>query len=302
MLNANQVTNFHKQGFLKMPGLLASDELAQLRQVADRLQNDAIAKLDTPGYLDAVGRESKHWIEHPEDHYVYREKPDGTLGFHRVERMFTQDPVFVRTAMNPTLLTHVWQVLQRPFWPRGGSLVVKLPHEGAEVRWHQDIPYLYWSTGGHPGRGRPTTHPVPNFTTDIYLDDSTQDNGCLWAIPGTHTNGTVDVDQMLADHGDFHLPGAVPLEARAGDVMFHHVAAVHGSPENHAPSRRRTFYVHYMSDETVQDAYSDWPDLMTPDEAVAFWGAALAERQAEAAADADGLRFEATLVGLQPAE
>lgn len=183
--------------------------------------------------------------------------------------------------------------------PRGGSLVVKLPHEGAEVRWHQDIPYLYWSSGGHPSRGRPETHPIPNFTTDIYLDDSTQENGCLWAIPGTHTRGTIDVDKMLADHGDFHLPGAVPLEARAGDVMFHHVAVVHGSPENYAPSRRRTFYVHYLCDETVHDAYSDWPDLMSPQEAVSFWGAALAQRQPERGAS-DALRFEATPEGLRP--
>jgi phytanoyl-CoA hydroxylase len=298
MLTTDHVQTFHDNGFLHMPQLLAGSELERLRAAADRLQADAIRKLAQPGYLDGVSRESKHWIEHPADHYVYREKSDGTLGFHRIERMYTQDPAFVRAAMHPGLLHHAWQVLERPFWPRGGSLVVKLPHEGAEVRWHQDIPYLYWSTGGHPGKGRPTTHPIPNFTTDIYLDDSTADNGCLWAIPGTHKDGTIDVDKLVAASDTFQLPGAVPLAAKAGDVMFHHVAVIHGSPENYAPSQRRTFYVHYMTNETVQDAYSDWPDLMSPDEAMSFWGTALRERLSEPDAG-DYPHFEATPEGIR---
>ncbi len=300
MLSQNELRTFDQQGLLHMPGLLAGAELAALQQATDRLQADALAKLEQPAYLETVKRESRHWIEHPQDHYVFRETPGGRITFHRVERMFTQGPLFVQTAVNSRLLTHAWQVLQRPFWPRGGSLVVKLPHEGAEVRWHQDIPYLYWSSGGHTSQGRPATHPIPNFTTDIYLDPSTEDNGCLWAIPGTHTEGTVDVDKMVAEHG-FQLPGAVPLTAAPGDVMFHHVAVVHGSPENRAPSRRRTFYIHYLCDETVQDAYGDWPDLMPPDEAQAFWGAALRERQAQQKDNEGVLAFKVTPAGFMPA-
>lgn len=302
MLNAEQVQSFHDDGFLHMPSLLAREELTALSDTVDRLIHDAMSKLDDPAYLKAASRESKHWIEHPTEHYVYREKANGQLGFHRIERMFTQDPLFVRAAVNPRLLENVWQVLQKPFWPRGGSLVVKLPHEGAEVRWHQDIPYLFWSSGGHTSKGRPETHPIPNFTTDIYLDPSTEDNGCLFAIPGTHKNGTLDVDKMVAEHG-FMLPGSIPLAAQPGDVMFHHVAVLHGSPENHAPTRRRTFYVHYLCDETVADAYSDWPDLMSPEEALSFWGRALETRANEKAAiDKDCRPFKATREGFCPAD
>lgn len=297
MATMTQTQEFMEQGFVKMPGLLPPDELRRVQAAADRLIADAIAKLAEPGYADPLKRESKNWIEHPQTHYVYREKPDGALSFHRIERMFTQDEAFVSLAMSGRLLERVWSVLERPFWPRGGSLVVKRPHEGAEVRWHQDIPYLYWSSGGHPGKGRPTTHPIPNFTTDIYLDASTTQNGCLYAIPGTHKAGTVDVDQMVAQHG-FILPGAIPLTAQPGDVMFHHVAVVHGSPENRAPEQRRTFYIHYQCNETTQDAYADWPDLMSPAEAEAFWGPALARRQA--AGDESAGRFAVTPDGLRP--
>lgn len=299
MLTPLQVESFHQDGFLHMPQLVPGPELLTLQNVSDRLEAAAISRLRQPGYFDRIKRESKAWIEHPEEHFVYREKPDGSLSFHRIERMFTQDDVFVQMAVNPRLLQNVWAVLQRPFWPRGGSLVVKLPYEGAEVRWHQDIPYLFWSTGGHTSKGRKTTHPIPNFTTDIYLDAATKDNGCLWAIPGTHKNGTIDVDKMVAEHG-WYLPGSIALEAQPGDVMFHHVAVLHGSPENHAPTRRRTFYIHYLNDETVQDAYSDWPDLMAPEEALAFWGGALAKRHARRGTEGC-TKFMATRAGFVPA-
>jgi len=189
--------------------------------------------------------------------------------------------------------------LERPFWPRAGNIVAKLPHEGAAVRWHQDIPYLYWSTGGHPSEGRPTTHPIPNFTTDIYLEPSNAENGCLYAIPGSHRNGTVDVDKLLAEQGG-RLKDAVPLELEPGDVMFHHVALVHGSPENRSPSQRRTFYVHYLTDETVADAYADWSDLKTPKENQNFWSRAITERRAHTPDSPDWLSFQTTPNGLTP--
>jgi phytanoyl-CoA hydroxylase len=301
MLTPEEVRFFHDNGYLIMRGLLPERDILALRAAVDRLQTDAIDKLRQPGYLSHAKHLNKDWIEHEIDHYVYRQKPDGSYSFHRIERGYTQDPIFAQTAMSPRLLTPAWQVLERPFWPRAGNVVVKLPHEGAEVRWHQDIPYLYWSSGGHPGKGRSTTHPIPNFNTDIYLESSTRDNGCLWAIPGSHRSGTVDVDRMVAEQG-WYLKDAVPLELEPGDVMFHHVALVHGSPENRSPVLRRTFYIHYLTDETVRDAYADWPDLKSPDESQAFWGEAMAARRAAVGEENGGdMRFRITPEGIRPA-
>lgn len=300
MLTQEQVRFFHDNGYLIMRGLLPQRDIQALRQSVDRLQQDAIAKIHQSGYFDDCKHLSKDWIEHNVDHYVYRRKPDGAYSFHRIERGYTQDPIFAQVAMSPRLLTPAWQVIERPFWPRAGNVVVKLPHEGAEVRWHQDIPYLYWSTGGHPGKGRPATHPIPNFNTDIYLEPSNRENGCLWAIPGSHLNGTVDVDAMVAKDG-WYLKGAVPLDLEPGDVMFHHVALVHGSPENRSPQLRRTFYVHYLNDETVRDAYADWPDLKTPEENQEFWSRAMEARRVIAGEeDGDTLQFSITPDGLRP--
>ncbi len=295
-LSDEQVRFFHDNGYFIMRGFIARDEIDALRGATDELQRQAIAKLQQPGYLDAAKRLNGDWIEHPDDHFVYREKPDGAISFHRIERMFTRQEVFRSFAMHPRLLGAAWRLIDRPFWPRAGSLVVKLPHEGAAVRWHQDIPYLYWSSGGHPGKGRSTTHEVPNFTTDIYLEESNRSNGCLYAVPGTHADGTRDVDRMVAENGGEMPAGAVPLELKPGDIMFHHTALVHGSPENHSPSLRRTYYIHYMADATVEDAYSDWPDLLDPDENIERWSDAMQAR----AKRGESLPFTATREGLRP--
>jgi ectoine hydroxylase-related dioxygenase (phytanoyl-CoA dioxygenase family) len=296
MLTDDQVQFFHDNGYLIMRGLISQRDIAAMRAAVDELQADAIRRLSQPEFVAALASESPDWIEHPDIHYVYRRKPDSELSFFRIERMYTRQPVFKQFAMSRALLENAWQILGRPFWPRAGSLVVKLPHEGAAIRWHQDIPYLYWSSGGHRSKGRPTTHPVPNFTTDIYLESSNESNGCLYALPGSHKNGTVDVDKLVAEHG-FNLPGAVPLELEPGDAMFHHTAVVHGSPENHSAGLRRTFYIHYLSDETVHDAYSDWPDLMTSEECQAFWSDAMKGRHP----DGDS-GFSITPDGIVPAE
>ena len=300
MITPEQVRSFNENGYLIIRGLLPEAEIKALRGEADRLQADALAKIREPDYLAGAKFLSRDWIENPADGYVYRQKPDGAYSFHRAERMFRREPLWAQMAMSPRLLASVWSVLGRPFWPRGGSLVYKLPHEGAEVRWHQDIPYLYWSSGGHTSKGRPTTHPVPNFNVDIYLEPSNEGNGCLWAIPGSHLNGTVDVDHLVAAHG-WNIPRAMPLEIEPGDVMLHHVAVVHGSPENRGPNLRRTFYIHYMTDETLRDAYSDWPDLLSSQENVARWSAALDSRQAGLGPAAEaGWAFAALAEGITP--
>ena len=43
------------------------------------------------------------------------------------------------------------------------------------------------------------TYPVPNFTTDVYLDHSGTDNGCVYAIPSRHLEGHIDLEGLDID-------------------------------------------------------------------------------------------------------
>ena len=51
-----------------------------------------------------------------------------------------------------------------------------------------------------------------------------------------------------------------------------------------------------MADETMRDAYADWPDLKSREENMDFWSEAMAER-----GDGEAARFRITEAGICPA-
>ena len=124
-------------------------------------------------------------------------------------------------------------------WSNLGNHLGNVP-----VRWHQDPPF------GAPTW--PNTHPIPNIDADIYLDHSTVDNGCVWAIPGYHLVGHVQFENFT-DQELFTQMGAVPIELGPGDVSFHCLLAPHGSRGNQSASLRRTFYIHFMNQSVLDE-------------------------------------------------
>jgi ectoine hydroxylase-related dioxygenase (phytanoyl-CoA dioxygenase family) len=123
-----------------------------------------------------------------------------------------------------------------------------------------------------------------DFTCDIYIDPSTLDNGCLWALPGTHRAGGPD----LADASpDFDVPGARALEAQPGDMIIHSTGVLHGSPTNTSSSVRRTLYLHYRTPAEIVGEYWQRPQEWV-DERAAEFARYAAQRMAEGLdADAD---------------
>jgi ectoine hydroxylase-related dioxygenase (phytanoyl-CoA dioxygenase family) len=82
----------------------------------------------------------------------------------------------------------------------------------------------------------------------IGLDDSTQENGCVHYVPGSHrwnllpitglANDMRAIEGVLtADQKEQFRP--IAIELKAGECSFHHPLMVHGSYENRSSSPRR---------------------------------------------------------------
>jgi phytanoyl-CoA hydroxylase len=96
----------------------------------------------------------------------------------------------------------------------------------------------------------------------IALDDATTENGCLWVIPGSHKRGVLYPQHQQRD-SRFDCTGeavyfpytdddAVPVEVKAGSVVFFNGYLLHRSLPNYAPSGyRRVLVNHYMSAESL---------------------------------------------------
>jgi ectoine hydroxylase-related dioxygenase (phytanoyl-CoA dioxygenase family) len=232
MLTQTQLDFFHTNGYLIMRGLIGGRELARLQEQADHVVAQGV-----------VGQGK---------HHRYRTSPDGKKTYWRSEEMWQRDPIFQAVTVNPDLLENIGQCLGQAFYPWNDSLVVKVAQAGAPVDWHQDPPY------GDQARER--SYPVPNFTTDIYLDHSGPENGCIWALPGYHLVGHVDLEHRTPD-ALFEDSGAIPIEMEAGDVLFHPISLPHGSRASASRQQRRIFYVHYLAEEVFVDAYLNDPKI-----------------------------------------
>lgn len=87
------------------------------------------------------------------------------------------------------------------------------------------------------------------------LDDCDEENGCMQVVPGSHRLPVLctieaDTSQSFTDVAVAIPPGmfAVPVEMRAGDVLFFNGQLIHGSYPNRSRDRfRRALIGHYVT-------------------------------------------------------
>jgi ectoine hydroxylase-related dioxygenase (phytanoyl-CoA dioxygenase family) len=111
--------------------------------------------------------------------------------------------------------------------------------------WHQDEDFI-------PTRDRSLTGAW------MALDDATTENGCLWVIPGSHKPGILwpmeetDDERFDCTRESINFPyqddDAIPVEVKAGAIVFFNGYLLHRSLPNRAQSGyRRVLVNHYMN-------------------------------------------------------
>ena len=113
--------------------------------------------------------------------------------------------------------------------------------------WHQDEDYI-------PTRDRSLTGAW------IALDDATVENGCLWVLPGSQKRGILWPQKFHFDtrfdcaRESYDFPwddaDSVPVEVKAGSIVFFNGYLLHRSLPNRATGFRRALVNHYMSAES----------------------------------------------------
>ena len=109
---------------------------------------------------------------------------------------------------------------------------------------------------------------MAHLTCWIGLDDSTEENGCVHYIGGSHKwdllpryhlSGDMSaVFEFLTDEQRAAFD-PVPAIMRAGQASFHHPLTLHGSCENTSERPRRAAVLNFFRDGVVSD--SDEPLL-----------------------------------------
>lgn len=122
--------------------------------------------------------------------------------------------------------------------------IFKQPRIGGEVGAHQDGAFLY-------------TEPQSCIGFWWPLHDCTTQNGCLWAVPGSHQLGVhrryrrkdppaQGVEFVPSEPVVWDLSAAIPLETKRGALVVLHNALVHFSNENTSNHPRHAYSIHIV--------------------------------------------------------
>ncbi|CAM9112918.1 unnamed protein product [Laminaria digitata] len=121
--------------------------------------------------------------------------------------------------------------------------IFKQPRIGGAVTPHQDGAFLY-------------TEPQSVVGYWWALEDCMLSNGCLWAVPRSHTrvvrrrfkrSATGEGCEFEPAEGEaFDIEGAVPLEVKAGTLVLLHHSLVHYSKANTSDKSRHAYSIHVV--------------------------------------------------------
>jgi hypothetical protein len=126
--------------------------------------------------------------------------------------------------------------------PAGGSM---------RVPWHEDS--AYW---------KGMLEPMEVVTVWLAIDESNEENGCMYVIPRTHDNGYseyYDVDPnknvFISEirKGQFDEGLKRPLILQPNQASLHHAKIIHGSPSNTSAKRRTGYTMRYVRSSTALD-------------------------------------------------
>ena len=220
MSNSDWHRDYAEQGFLVVENLLTAAEIAVLNDEAARICRDHGAAL----------------------------RPDGEVRFEDV--LCLHFPHKLSPAMRAAMAhPRVVEVLTAIIGPNvkamQSMMFVKNAGKPGQA-WHQDEYYI-------PTRDRSLAGGW------IALDDATIENGCLWVLPGSHKPGVL---YPMAPHNSDEFDGAdaasgfpaqepVPVEVKAGSVVFFNGYLLHRSLKNRSAGFRRALVSHYMSAESL---------------------------------------------------
>lgn len=230
-LTDNQLASYQATGYVQIPQVIGPDEIARISAEMDRVVAMGDDKAPTG------------WLYAP----------------HLRESNISQD-----LARDDRLLTLIERVVHPGISLHSSKLVTKLAHSDTICHWHQDEAFYF--TGSKPEMASRT-----RMSIWIPLQDTDQANGCLWVVPGSHTDGIEDSELVGTGHcrrrilrSDYADAHAIPLPARAGDAVLFSAYLWHHSKANAGDQPRRAFIISYQEASIPEDGYGNAAVILRP--------------------------------------
>lgn len=237
----DELEQYQRRGFFTRTRVFSEAELESLRDAAERahqaILDAAAAEPDTP--VEQIDNQRYQVLRGSTVKWEWR---DELRAVRSMEPSHHLDPRLAALIDDPRLWGPARSVLGcEALSLFSDKLNVKRPG-GAPFPWHQESPY--WAYGAER---------LDRIVSVLcYLDDASEENGCLWVIPGSHALGRLP---SLAGRGTLgalytdvrNVPGTPePVALPAGSLVVFHRDLVHGSRSNRSAASRRVFVAAYQ--------------------------------------------------------
>ncbi|XP_067398169.1 phytanoyl-CoA dioxygenase domain-containing protein 1 isoform X2 [Emydura macquarii macquarii] len=197
------------------------------------------------------------------DFLVSKEKSINKIG----HALHAHDPVFKQITHSSKMQELGRKLgLEKPVVVQS-MYIFKQPGIGGEVRPHQDATFLYTEPLGR----------VVGFWAA--LENATQENGCLWFIPGSHINGitrrmvrtlpgTIPYTRFIGSEQTYQDSQFIPVPIHKGGLILIHGEVVHKSELNSSERSRHVYTFHLMESKDTSWSRENWlqptPELPFP--------------------------------------
>ena len=221
------VAEYEQRGYVAVPNLLSTNELAELRQRIDDIQEGRVV-IDGATYEPSDG-----------SGVSVAARP----AMRKLTDLAPVDPLFRRIACKREIVDIAAELIGRArhVLLYADQALLKPAHHGSAKPLHQDNSYF---------------HVAPmdfGVTCWLAIDDATVENGCMNYIPESHKLGLIPHREIAntphrvptAENLDAEVPCPVP----AGSAIFHHLLTLHSSKANQSPQPRRAWALHYLNAE-----------------------------------------------------
>jgi phytanoyl-CoA hydroxylase len=229
-LSATEREAYERDGYVVIHDVFPTRELATIDRELDRL-------IERPGV--AAGPNRRGWI------YDVASRSTVTRRFAEDARLIA----LVEDVVYPGLAIH------------SSKLVTKEPRSADVCHWHQDEAFYLNPEDSDTRSQRRMSVWVP-------LQEATEENGCLWVVPGSHRWGLEE--WAWQDHGtcqkrltrhEYAEQHAIAIPARAGAAVLFTAWTWHHSKNNNTDRTRRAFIVSYQEATVAKGAGQQWKVL-----------------------------------------
>ncbi|WP_339293970.1 phytanoyl-CoA dioxygenase family protein [Paenibacillus sp. FSL W7-1279] len=244
LVSVKEYTNYHKEGYLIVRGLLSKDDIAELFELAEDSRLNRLQPYKTAD-ADSTDPLKEEFAKATRIHMLSRVKAAAERGM-----------------LHPRILDVTEALIGPDVYALQSMLFLNPPGKGGQG-WHQDSCYI-------------KTHPDTLIGAWIALEEVDEENGCLWVVPGSNHEpvyppdgiggGNVHAVDAFEDlnsvqnvsHTDDNVntlskvvagyPSPIPVILSPGDVLFFHSHLFHRSFPNRTSDRyRRSYVCHYCN-------------------------------------------------------